>query len=80
MEVRTMTPLERKAAFKAAVTLRQITAGTAARRAGVSYNHLMLVLGGHRKASARLRGEVALLLCRPEREIFGEGRMLAHSP
>jgi hypothetical protein len=41
-----MTPLERKAAFKAAVTMRQCTAAVAARQLKVSYNHLMLVLNG----------------------------------
>jgi hypothetical protein len=41
-----MTPLERKAAFRAAVTLRQITMAEAAAEMGVSYNHLTLVING----------------------------------
>jgi transcriptional regulator with XRE-family HTH domain len=71
MTLPALTPLQRKAAFKAAVTLREITAATAARRLGVSYNHLMLVLAGDRQGSARLRGEVAGFLGRPEAEVFG---------
>jgi hypothetical protein len=67
-----MSPLQRKAAFKAAVTLNEITATTAARRIGVSYNHLMLVLAGHRQGSERLRVAFAGFLGRPEAEVFGE--------
>jgi hypothetical protein len=41
-----MTPLERKAAFRAVATLQEVTMNNAARRLGVSYNHLMFVLAG----------------------------------
>ena len=39
-----LTPLQRQAAFKAAITLHEITMAQAATRLGVSYNHLTLVL------------------------------------
>jgi transcriptional regulator with XRE-family HTH domain len=66
-----MSYLERKAALKAAVTLKDITSATAARRLGVSYNHLMLVLKGDRRGSYRLRIAIASMLGKPEEEIFG---------
>jgi DNA-binding XRE family transcriptional regulator len=67
-----MTPLERKAAFKAATTLAQTTQAVAARRLGVSYNHLMLVLADQRQGSLQLKGKVAAFLKRPVAEVFGE--------
>lgn len=58
-----MTAIERKAAFRYAATVRQITMANAARRLGVSYNHLMLVLAGPeeagRKGSASLLARIA---------------------
>lgn len=72
MNASPMTPLQRKAAFKTAVTLNEITACTAARRLGVSYNHLMLVLADQRQGSARLRVAIAGFLERPEAEVFGQ--------
>lgn len=66
-----MTPLERKAAFKAAVTMRQLTAAEAARSLKVSYNHLMLVLNGDRVSSERLCHAIAAYLGRTEVEVFG---------
>jgi hypothetical protein len=66
-----MTYLERKAALKATVTLKNITSATAAQRLGVSYNHLMLVLKGDRHGSDRLRTAFANMVGRPEEEIFG---------
>jgi hypothetical protein len=66
-----MNALERKAAFKAAVTLSQVTAAQAARNLKVSYNHLMLVLNGDRTGSERLcRGIAAFLGC-TDIEVFG---------
>jgi hypothetical protein len=65
-----MTPLERRAAMKAAVTLRQITMNQAAHELGVSYNHLTLVLHGDRKGSVRLEEAVATFLGRPRKEVF----------
>jgi hypothetical protein len=73
-----MTPLERKALFKSAVTLREITMQQAADELGVSYNHLMLVLRGDRVASERLEHDIADFVGRPVRDMFqttrGTGR------
>ena len=66
-----MAPLERKAAFKAAVTMNQVTAAQAARTLGISYNHLMLVLSGERTGSDRLCRAIALFLGRTDVEVFG---------
>lgn len=66
-----MTPLERKAAFRAAVTLRQITMAEAAAELGVSYNHLTLVINGDRLGSARLEDGIARVVGRPVGEVFG---------
>lgn len=65
-----MTPLQRKAAFKAAVTLRQVTMAEAAATLGVSYNHLSLVLGGERIGSARLEEGIASFVGRERGEMF----------
>lgn len=66
-----MTPLERKAAFRAAVTLRQITMAEAAAELGVSYNHLTLVINGERIGSVRLEEGVAAVVGRSVTEVFG---------
>lgn len=65
-----MTPLERKAAFRAAVTLRQVTMAEAATALGVSYNHLSLVLRGERVGSARLEEGIATFVGRDRGEMF----------
>ena len=71
-----MTPLERKAAFQAAAILQEVTMSNAARRIGVSYNHLTLVLAGPegheegRKGSAALQERIADFIGRPVREVF----------
>jgi transcriptional regulator with XRE-family HTH domain len=65
-----MTALERKALFKAAVTLREITMAEAAALLGVSYNHLILVLRGDRVGSAQLVGGIAEFVGREVRELF----------
>jgi transcriptional regulator with XRE-family HTH domain len=65
-----MTPLQRKAAFKAAATLREISLATAARQLGVSYNHLTLVLAGERKGSTALERRIATFLDRPVSDVF----------
>jgi hypothetical protein len=71
-----MTPLERKAAFRAAATMHETTMNNAARRLGVSYNHLMLVLAGPeghkegRVGSAELQERIAQFLGRPVDEVF----------
>jgi transcriptional regulator with XRE-family HTH domain len=72
-----MTALERKAVFKAAVTLRELTMAQAAASMGVSYNHLMLVLRGDRLGSSRLEGEIAAFVNRPVRELFRGRRGVA---
>lgn len=72
-----MTPLERRAAMRAAVTLRQITMNEAARELGVSYNHLTLVLLGNRQGSIRLEEAVAAFFGRPRHEVFPSGEFLA---
>jgi transcriptional regulator with XRE-family HTH domain len=66
-----MTPLERKAALRAAVTLRELTMAEAAAELGVSYNHLTLVIGGERIGSARLEEAIAAMIGRPVAEVFG---------
>jgi hypothetical protein len=75
-----MTPLERKAAFRAAATLKEISMSNAARKLGVSYNHLMLVLlgpEGHadgRRGSAVLQKRIAQFIGRPVHEVFSTPR------
>jgi len=69
-----MTPLQRKAALKSAVTLKQMTLGEAARYLGVSYNHLMLVLAGERAPSVGLKERLADLLDVPAAELFDSHR------
>lgn len=66
-----MTPLERKAAFRAAVTLRQITMAEAAAELGVSYNHLTLVINGGRVGSERVEEGIARAIGRPVADVFG---------
>ena len=65
-----MTPLQRKAAFKAACTLKEISAAEAARRLGASYNHVVLVLSGERNGSAGLQRRIAQFLDRPIDAVF----------
>ncbi len=73
-----MTPLERKAAFRAAVTLRQITMAEAAAELGISYNHLTLVINGERVGSARLEEGISAVVGRSVSEVFG--RTPRHGP
>lgn len=84
-----LTPLERRALFKAAITLRGVTMAQAAESLGVSYNHLTLVLRGDRVASERLEDGVAAFIGRPVEEVFarnaprrprGSGRSRAEPP
>jgi transcriptional regulator with XRE-family HTH domain len=74
-----MAPLERKAAFKAAVTLAQVTMAEAAEQLGVSYNHLTLVLNGERVGSVDLECRIARFIGRSAIEVFGQraGRVSA---
>ena len=66
-----MTPLQRKAALRAAVTLRQLTMAEAAAELGVSYNHLTLVMKGDRVGSAGLEEGIAAMIGRSVNEVFG---------
>lgn len=66
-----MTPLERKAAFRASVTLRQVTMAEAAAQLGISYNHLTLVISGERVGSSRVEEGIAAAIGRPAAEVFG---------
>ena len=65
-----MTPLERKAAFRASATLRQVTMAEAAAQLGVSYNHLTLVINGERVGSAQLEEGIAAAIGRPVADVF----------
>jgi lambda repressor-like predicted transcriptional regulator len=65
-----LTPLQRQAAFKAAVTLHEVTMAQAAARLGVSYNHLTLVLKGERRGSDRLERAIAVFVGQPRKEVF----------
>jgi transcriptional regulator with XRE-family HTH domain len=69
-----MSPKERKAAFRAAATMHEVTMANAARRLGVSYNHLMLVLNGDRKGSSALKSRIADFLGCPALEVFEQER------
>jgi transcriptional regulator with XRE-family HTH domain len=73
-----MTPLERKAAFRAAVTLRQVTMAEAAAQLGISYNHLTLVINGERVGSTRVEDGIAAVIGRSVSEVFG--RTQRHGP
>lgn len=54
-----LAPLERKAAFMAAVTLKSTTKTAAAEELEVSWTHLDFVLLGERDGSVELREKVA---------------------
>ncbi len=66
----TLTPLERRALFKAAVTLHQVTMAQAAKQLGVSYNHLTLVLAGERVGSRRLQERIAAFVGQSREQFF----------
>ena len=69
-----LSPLERRAAFRAAVTLKETTMAKAASSLEVSYNHLLLVLDGRRQASQRLQHAIAIFLDMPLENVFGAGQ------
>jgi hypothetical protein len=54
-----LTPLQRKAAFAAAVELNETNKGAAAGSLGVSWTHLLLCMEGSRIPSAELAQRVA---------------------
>ncbi len=66
-----MTALERKALFKAAVTLQSTTMAQAAKEFGVSYNHLVMVLRGDRIGSEALETRIAAFVGKKPAEMFG---------
>ncbi len=70
MRSRSMTPLERLAAVKAAVVLRQTTMTKVAQECAVSYNHWWLVLHGKRNGSVALKSKIARLIERPVGDVF----------
>lgn len=68
-----MTPLERKAAFAHAVTMRRTTRSRAAKEElGVSLLHLRYVLDGTRVGSAELLQRFADFIGRPLDEVWPE--------
>jgi hypothetical protein len=54
-----LSPIERKAALMAAVTLRESTKTAAAEELDVSWTHQLGVLDGTRPSSAELRARIA---------------------
>lgn len=67
-----MTPLERKAAFKAAVTLRQMTQAEAAKEVfGVTWFHLVEGIAGRRSLRPELRKRFASFIGKTVEEVFG---------
>lgn len=65
-----LTPLERKAAFVAAVTLRQSTRMRAAKEIGVSWQHLRCVLEDERVGSLELKRRIAIYVGLPIEQLF----------
>lgn len=65
-----MSPLERRTAFKAAVTLHEMAMAEASALFGVLYNHLTRVLAGKRKGSLRLAEAIAAFFKRRRTDIF----------
>jgi len=72
-----MSPLERRAAFKAAIVLRQTTVTQATQELGVSYNHLALVLKGERKGSQQLESRIAAFIGCSREEVFAPASEIA---
>lgn len=67
-----MTPLQRKAAFKAAVTMNQTTLDAAATDAcGVTWFHLSEGLANRRALSAEVQAKFAAYIGRSVRSVFG---------
>ncbi len=69
----TMTPLERKAAFRHAVTMNETTLDSAAQDViGVSWHHLSQGIAGERRLSAEVQQKFATYIGRPIDEVFGD--------
>jgi chemotaxis protein histidine kinase CheA len=71
-EMIALTPIQRKAAFMAAVTLRGSTRMAAAAELGVSWTHLLGVLDGLRTGSAELKRRIAIYVGMPVDQLFPE--------
>lgn len=67
-----MTPLERKAAFKHAVTMNRTTQEAASAEMGVTYYHLSEGIAGRRSLSAELKEKFAAYIGKSPVEVFGD--------
>ena len=67
-----LTPIKRRAAFKAAVVLHETTVRKAAQSLGVSHQHLALVIDGARRASRELQNGIARFVGLRRSEVFPE--------
>ncbi len=65
-----LTPLQLRAAFRAALVLKNLTVRTVAHRMGVSHQHLTLVLAGQRVGSRRLETHIAEFIGLNAADIF----------
>jgi len=65
-----LTPIQRKAEFMAAVTLRRSTKTAAAEELDVSWTHLVGVLDGTRPSSTELRDRIAAYVEMPVAQLF----------
>lgn len=66
------TPIERKAAFMAAVTLKETTKTAAAEELEVSWTHLEFVLDGVRVGSTELKEKIADYVGIPSSQFWKE--------
>lgn len=69
----TMTPLERKAAFRHAVTMNETTLDSAAQDGcGVSWHHLSQGIAGERRLSTEVQQKFAAYIGRSVDDVFGD--------
>jgi hypothetical protein len=66
-----LSPLQRKAAFAAAVELNETNKGAAAESLGVSWTHLLACMEGSRTPSSELASRVAAYVGLPVSEFWG---------
>jgi len=71
------TPIERKAAFMAAVTLKKTNKTAAAETLEVSWTHLECVLDGTRIGSAVLKDRIAEYIGIPSARFWAEPKAVA---
>jgi hypothetical protein len=74
-----LSPLQRKAAFAAAVELNETNKGAAAESLGVSWTHLVLCMEGQRTPSSDLAARVAEYVGLPIEEFWGPPNPIAAS-